>query len=114
MSLAIKALFEPLRSLAFGSIGAAYVGVGTVLEHPARILYIQNLTDVVLMFSIDGVNDHFPLPQSSFLLLDLSSNKTIESGYFMAKGDRLWVKDIGGIAPASGTVYFSVLYGIDY
>ena len=112
MSLAIKALFEPLRSLDFSSIAAGYTGVGTALDYPARIIFIQNFTDASLMFSFDAVNDHFPLAPDSFLLLDLSSNKTLETGYFVAKGSRLYVKELA--SPGSGKVYFSVLYGIDY
>lgn len=113
MSLALKALFEPVRTLGWAAIGGAYVGVGTALNFPARIIFVQNFTDVTLMFSFDGVNDHFPLAENSFLLLDLSSNKTIETGYYIAKGERLYVKDVGA-ASSSGDVYFSVVYGIDY
>ena len=115
MSLAVKALFEPVRTLAFGAIGAGYVGVGTSLPHPARIIFVQNFTDTTLMFSFNGdANiDHFPLAPSSFLLLDLSSNKTVDTGYFIAKGDRLSVRHLG-VAPKSGSVYFTVIYGIDY
>jgi hypothetical protein len=65
------------------------------------------------MFSFDGFHDHFPLASESFLLLDLSSNKTLNTGYFIAKGDRLYVKTMGA-APASGSVYFTALYGVDY
>ena len=113
MSLAIKALFEPLRSLGFASVGAAYVGVGTSLTHPARIIFIQNFTDAPLMFSFDGVNDHFPIAAESFVLIDLSSNKTLDTGYFIAKDSRLYVKELGA-APSSGSVYFTALYGLDY
>jgi hypothetical protein len=113
MSLAIKALFEPVRSLGFASIGAAYIGVGTALNFPVRQIFIQNYTNATLMFSFDGVNDHFPLASSQFYLNDIASNKTLETGYFLAKGDRLYVKQLDAV-PTSGTVYFSVLYGIDY
>jgi len=112
MSLAIKALFEPVRSLGFAAMGGAYVGVGTALDHPVRVIFVQNFTDGPLMFSFDGVNDHFPLAPSSFLLLDLSSNKTLETGYFIAKGDRLYVRTLAAVS--SGTVYFTALYGVDY
>jgi mannitol-specific phosphotransferase system IIBC component len=109
MSLAIKMKLEPLRSLAFGSIGAAYVGVGSVLSNPARILFIQNLTDAQLLFSLDGIDDHFPLPASGFILLDVSSNKTLGEGLFLAENSRLYVKEDG--TPTSGSVYFTVFYG---
>lgn len=109
MSLAIRMRPEVLRSLAFGSIGAGYAGVGTALTKPARIIIIQNYTDAQLMFSLDGVDDHFPLASNGQLILDLSSNKTVDVGFFMAEGDRLYVKNIG--SPTMGSVYFTALYG---
>ncbi len=109
MSLAIRMRPEVLRSLAFGSIGAGYAGVGTALTKPARIIIIQNYTDAQLMFSLDGVDDHFPLASNGQLVLDLSSNKTVDVGFFMAEGDRLYVKNIG--SPTMGSVYFTALYG---
>lgn len=108
-ALAIRLQFEPVRSLGFASIGAGYMGVGTALSNPARQVFIQNLTDVTLMFSFDGVNDHFPLPTNGFLLLDITSNKTQQGGFFIAEGSRLYVKEVG--APASGSVYLSTMYG---
>ena len=102
---------ELVRSLGFASIGAGYMGVGTGVSHPIRQFFIQNLTDVALMFSFDGINDHFPLPANGFFLDDISSNKSIGNGLFLAEGDRLYVKEIG--VPSVGSVYFSVFYGSD-
>jgi hypothetical protein len=117
MSLAIKALFEPLRSTSAAAItgaGGAYIGVGTALNFPTRQFFIQNYTDQILMFSFDGINDHFPLAPNQFYLNDLTSNKTVETGYFIAKDTRLYVKYLGTSNPTMNSVYFSVLYGIDY
>ena len=109
MSLEVRMGFEPIRSLGFASIGAAYMGVGTSLANPARMIFVTNSTNAELMFSFDGTTDHFALPASGFLLLDISANKTVSSGFFLAQGDRLYVKEIGN--PSSGNVYFSVIYG---
>jgi hypothetical protein len=111
VSLAIRLQFEPVRSLGEASIGAGYMGVGTAISNPARQFFIQNLTDVTLMFSFDGVNDHFPLPTMGFLLDDITSNKTQLGGFYLAEGTRLYVKEIG--VPSKGSVYFSVMYGSD-
>lgn len=110
-SLAVRLLVEPVRTLAFGAIGAGYAGVGTAITHPARMIFIQNLTDVALMFSLDGINDHFPLTTNGYIMLDISSNKTVSQHFYLAEGDRLYVKRIG--VPASGSVYFTVFYGRD-
>ena len=111
VNLAIRLQFEPLRSLGFGSIGVGYMGVGTALANPIRQFFIQNLTDETVMFSFDGINDHFPLPSNGFLLDDITSNKTQQGGFFIAEGSRLYVREI--VAPTSGSVYFTTMYGSD-
>ena len=108
-SQAIRLDVEPLRSLAFGSLIGTYMGVGTEIENPVRILRIQNLTDVEILISYDGLTDHEILAPSSFLLLDITANKSREHGYYMAQGTRVYVKTSG--APSEGGVYVSVYYG---
>jgi len=112
-SLSVRMKFEPVRTLGFAAVGAGYMGVGTAIDHPARQIFIQNLTDETLMFSFDGLVDHFPLPANGFFLNDITSNKSNQAGDFnIAQGDRLYVKHLGA-APTLGNVYFSVIYGSD-
>lgn len=108
-TLSIRLRLEELRSLAAGSIGAAYMGVGTALSHPARQFIIVNLTDATVMFSFDGVTDHVVFPRNGIWINDVTANKTEDQGFYLAQGDRLYVKQVG--APTTGAVYFSVLYG---
>lgn len=111
-NLAIRLEFEPLRSLVYSSISNAYMGVGAALNYPARQILVQNTTDALMTFSWDGVNDHFVLPSNGFLLLDVTSNKTIlHGGFFIAEGSRLYVNTAG--SPSMGAVYFSSMYGAD-
>ena len=109
MSRSIRLVPEAARSLAFGSIGAAYMGIGTSFTKPVRILMIQNLTDTALMFSFDGLVDHVPLPREGFILLDVTSNKAKEDGFFIAEGTRIYVKEI--VTPTLGSVYVTTFYG---
>lgn len=109
--LAIRLAFEPVRSIDFGSISGTYMAIGTALSNPARQFLIQNLTDATLLFSLDGVNDHFALPANGFLLDDVTSNKTNSQGFYIAEGTRFYVKEVG--TPSSGSVYLSIMYGID-
>lgn len=106
----IRLLCEPVRTLAFSSISGTYMGVGSALDHPARLMWIQNFTDGALMCSFDGVNDHFPLPAQGFLILDITSNKTVSQGFYIAEGTRLYVQQLGD-APTLGEVYLTVFYG---
>jgi hypothetical protein len=105
----IRFQFEPLRSLAFGSISGTYAGVGTALSHPARGYIIENLTDETVTFSFDGVNDHFVLPTNGLYIQDVTTNRYQDDGFFLAEGERLYVKG----SPTAGSVYFSVQYGAE-
>lgn len=102
-------LAEPVRSVAFGGISGTYAGIGTFFANPIRILLVQNITDALLMFSLDGLNDNFPVNADSFVLLDVTANKTIDQGAFFAQGTRIYVKEID--VPSMGSVYVSVFYG---
>ena len=100
---------EVLRSLGHESILETYVAIGTPSAYAARIVFVQNLTDVALLFSFDGTNNHFILPASGFLLLDITSNKSDESGLFLAADESLYVKQSGD--PTTGSVYLSLFSG---
>lgn len=109
--LAIRLVPDTLRSLGFASIGAAYMGIGTSFTKPIRIFQLQNLTNNTLLFSFDGINDHIILPSSGFLLLDITSNKSVSQGFFIAEGTRIYVKQSG--VPTTGAVYVAAFYGAE-
>lgn len=104
-----RLLFEAQRSIAFGSIGAGYADIGTVMANPIRMIMIDNLTDANLQFSIDGTNDHFVVAANSGKVLDLTANKVDRTGFVLAEGTAISVKRIG--TPTTGSVYLSVMYG---
>ena len=108
-TLSVRMLAEPIRTLTFGSISGAYMGIGSSLNFPSRLLFIQNLTDAQLMFSFDGVNDHFTLPALSNFVFDITTNQQHESGIYFSVGTRLYVKEVG--IPSTGEVYVSTFYG---
>jgi len=109
MSTAIRFKPEPLRSLAFGSIGAGYTAIGTALDNPTRIFFLQNLTDETLMFSFGGLEDHLVLSAGGYLLIDVTANKSMSHGFYIAENERIYVKQVG--APSTGAVYLSTVYG---
>lgn len=110
MSLAVRLMPEVVRTVAFGAIGAPYVGIGTAVTRPIRVFLLQNTTDVILMFSFNGIDDHLPLPSNGYMIFDISSNQTFNQGFYLAEGQRLYVKQISG-APGLGAVYFTTFYG---
>jgi hypothetical protein len=110
MSLAIRFMAEPVRLLGFAAITNVYAGIMTALARPARMIIIQNTTDVLMMFSFNGVDDHIPITANGYMVLDIASNKTISQGFFIPEGTRFYVKH-NGIAPTVGSFYVSVFFG---
>ena len=106
----IRIRYEPLRSLAFGSISGVYAGVGLPFANPVRILKVTNLTDVPLLVSYNGVDDHDVVAATGFYLYDFASNQSAAAGLLeQPAGDRIYVKEAVG-APTSGSVYVTVVY----
>ncbi len=113
-SIALRLACDPVRTIAFGGISPVYAGVGIAFTSPVRIFHLQNLTDTTLMFSYDGVNDNFPLASQSFIVLDITANQALTQGFFMAQGQRLYVRNMvaeGQNAPTIGAVYLTCYVG---
>ncbi len=107
MSLKIKATWDAIRILAFGSISGTYAAIGSIIETPIVNLKIYNGTNVLLTFSTDGTTDNFVIPALSASVWDIASNR-------LATGEELTIKAnttfyVKG-APASGSVYLEVIY----
>ena len=108
LNSAMRIVPDLLRTLAHGSISGTYAGIGTPFTFPVRIMHIYNNTDVLLTFSIDGINDYFVVPTSSFILLDLTANHTGYGGAaYIGAGTRIYVKG----SPTVNSVYLSTWYG---
>ncbi len=110
--LSIKWQPETQRTVSAATLAGSpgtYIGVGTAIANPARQFLIWNLTDALLQFSLDGINDHFVLPSNGFFLDDISSNTSLSQNFLLGQGTRLYVKTIG--VPTTGSVYFTVFYG---
>lgn len=110
-SLSLRIMAEPVRTVAFGAITNVYTGIGSTMTQPIRVFLIQNLTDVAMMISFDGISDHFPLAASGYMLLDITTNKSLTQDFFLTKGQRLYVKQLSGAA-STGGVYLTTFYGV--
>ena len=110
--LALRVKHEPLRSKAFGAITNAYTSVGTPVSNQARSILVQNLTDKTLFFSLNGVDDGWPMMQGASFIFDITANKTFDTGFYLAVGESLYVKYTAALGqPTSGSVYLTVFYG---
>ena len=112
MSKAIRLQIEPVRTIGFAAIGAVYSSLGTPMTKPIRMISLVNYTDTGVMISVDGVHDHIPMVPNGYMILDITSNKTLIEGFFLAEGQQLFVKAIGAL-PTLGSVYLTVYYGAE-
>lgn len=111
MSTDVKMAFETQRTLAFGSITGTFALIGSALLHPSRSLLFQNLTDVTVDFSDDGVNVKFSLPSNGFWVIDIATNKGEPAGDLQAaQGTRYYAKTSG--SPSLGAVNISSIYSV--
>jgi hypothetical protein len=113
MALGKQLRVEAVRSLAFGGISGTYAPVGGPSLRANGVLQFQNLTDAAVMFSFDGVVDHFPLPASGYFVLDVTTNQPFNvGGLYLSIGTQIYVKSLSG-SSSSGSVYVSFYYGAD-
>jgi hypothetical protein len=102
--------FEPIRSLAFGSISGAYAKVGTPFVNAVRCIIVDNFTNANMTISFDGINDHMVVFSSSSKIIDYASNRVGPVDQLeQSAGTQVYVKQTTG-APSSGSIYVSVVY----
>lgn len=107
-----RAFFEPLRSLGFGGISAAYAAVGSPTTHATRVFCITNDTEGDMIFSTDNTvaaGEMF-VAAGSYKLYDIQSNMNaqFDDKYVLQVGTQFYVKQV--TAPVSGSVYVEILY----
>ena len=105
-----RANLEALRSLAFGSISAAYASVGTATANPTRIICFTNDTEGNMIFSRDASTDEVFVAAGSFKLFDITSNArpANRSDLVFETGTQWSVRQ--DEAPVSGSVYIEVIH----
>lgn len=101
---------EPIKTLGFAGIGAAYAAVGDPTSNEVRLICITNNTEGDMYFTTDTSQDEYFVAAGSFKLFDLQTNNTPKSDpkWVYKVGTQFYVKQI--TAPVSGSVYIECLY----
>jgi len=102
---------DVLRRVAFGGLTVNFAAIGAALTDPCRIFILSNLTDTNIIFSLDGVTDHFYLPAGGFKLIDICTNKVRDEGFFVPDGTVFYARHELGAAPTSGGVFVEIMHG---
>lgn len=105
-----KLVFADIQIASYASVlDTDWFIVGEFFQ-PARLLYVQNLTDQLLLFSTDAVTSKFALPANGFLLLDVGTNKGTPDTASIPAGQGIFVKAPTATLPTTGAIYLSYLY----
>jgi len=111
MTISVVAKPDTLRSVAFGSITNAYLALGTPTTVQARMFRLINATDGDLFFSLDGTNDNFFVPASSFVLYDLCANRECNGKVFVLPAHtQFYIKYSS--APSKNSAYLEIIYAL--
>lgn len=104
--------FLPAQEMAYTSITNSFTLIGTAFQQPIRVLFVQNLTDAIMDFSISnqlsGAVTHFSLDAGNKLTLDVTTNKTLTAGIYLPKFTGVYVQYRS--APTKGFVQASATY----
>ena len=105
-----RGAFEPLRSLAYGSVLDAYSAIGAGLDYRTRVFVINNFTDIDIKISFDSIVDHLAIPAGGNIIIDSATN-----GLSLPKGTVFYVKRYtAGGAASSGHVDVSIGYTLSF
>ena len=124
MSNSIIMDFEIVKTISAAQILATYdlpvvdANGNAYFLNPARMLYINNMTNGAIYVSTLGVNgincDLFSIAANTAMILDLCTNKTVEQGAFVPEHTRIFVRErYAGAPPTTGDVDVTVMYGRD-
>lgn len=100
---------DTIRTLGFGAMSSNYAAIGTAATRPTRMVYVYNSTDVDVFISDNGVNDKFFIPTGSFLLLDLTTNRTRDDE-FEHPELAVWYARDNQVAATSGAVRLTLIH----
>ncbi len=105
-----RAFFEPIKTLGFAGISAAYAPVGSPTSHETRVFCISNNTMGDLYFTTNLSQDEMFLAGNSFRLYDVQANMNTmkDDKFVLAVGTVFSVKQI--TAPVNGSVYVECIY----
>jgi hypothetical protein len=105
-----RVLFEPIREVVFGDIGADYSQFGTPYLNQIRIIRIINTSNADVFISFDGTNDDIIVPSDGFVLYDYGANANFPAGILaQSKNTQVWIKLVSADA-TSGSVYLETVY----
>lgn len=110
MAYGRHAVFDTLREVTSASILASYVAIGGTLSHDARMVIFVNSTDKALYISVNGTTNIARIASGTSQVLDLTTNRVDDQGFFIPIGTQFYVNRTEAGAPGSGSIAVEVIY----
>ena len=108
----VRLLPETIRERTAISFTGSYQTIGTPISNASRILKFVNNSNVDVMISWDGTNDHDMLPANSAFILDVAANRQAGSSVgqlYIADATQFYVSGAAG-GGNTGSVYLITMY----
>jgi len=97
---------EPIYRLSYTSISSTY-NLLAQIKNPCVTLVLQNLTDDIVTFSFDGVDDHIDLPANGHMILDVMANKSLARPLNGQQNQTIYVKGEPTVGRVNITSFFA-------
>lgn len=110
MAYGTRAGFEPLRSVAFGSLTGTYAPLGSIFSGHVRIATFNNSTNQDVLFSLDGTTDHIRIVAGTSRVFEFATNRISEDGFFLPEGTQIYVKY--ATSPSSGAAWVETVNAV--
>ena len=99
----------PVQTVAYSAVTSSFVAMGAAMPDPVRIIKIHNTTDSDIYVSYDGTTEHDVVVAGTGMVIDITTNKSIEQGMFLATGTIVYIEYVSS-APTYGSIYLSAYY----
>ena len=86
----IKAEWEAVRTVAFGSVGAPYAALGDPLANAATVLHIRSTLNKDVYLSFDGSTDHIYVGAGDLVVYDIGTNRYGSGKLVVSKGTQIY------------------------
>ena len=107
MAYTKQLFYENLRTIDSATFTGNYLALGAPFAHPVTLIKVVNNSNVLITFSVDGVNDCDIARASSSFVYDLTANTPAhgDDAVFFPQGMQLYDKGASG----TGLVYVVIV-----
>lgn len=107
MVFGTRVQFNPIGTVAFGSITGSYTAFGPPMPGHVRLLRLSNSTNQDILVSADGTTNHLRVSAGGFILFDFVANEVQNDGFFVTEKTQFYLKYVS--APSSGAAWIEVI-----